>query len=87
MWNALSDACKYCAILNGREWTDQDIFQSVLWDPIWGNLWDLDAGRSLMHGGVGTCRCQLTVRVEMDVLQLEEYVGFDELADFIRRMV
>ena len=67
MWQALSDACKKCAVLNGREWRDQNLYQNVLWDPVWGNLWDLDADHSLAHGVKQyNCRCQLTVRVEFD---------------------
>jgi hypothetical protein len=40
---------------------DQDIFQNVLWDVFWGNIWNLDADHSLAHPN---CRCQLAVRVE-----------------------
>jgi len=66
-WNALSDACDKCKNLNGREWRDQNIFQGVLWDYIYGNVWNLDAGYSMAHGQFQyNCRCQLAVRVEFD---------------------
>ena len=65
-WQALSDACKRCASLNMREWHDQNLYNEVLWDWWWGRIWDLNVDRSLMHGASGTCRCQLTVRVECD---------------------
>lgn len=66
MWNSLSDACPKCRSLNMREYRDQSIYQNVLWDSWYGNVWDLNRDRSLMHGASGTCRCQLTVRVEFD---------------------
>ena len=66
-WNALSDACPKCRRLNGREWRDQNIYQEVLWDPWYGNIWDLYMDHSLAHGTKQyNCRCQLTVRVECD---------------------
>jgi hypothetical protein len=74
-WHALSDACPKCQNLNGREWHDQDLFQGVLWDPIWGNVWNLDADHSMAHGDFQyNCRCQLEVRVNFDITQVEEYV-------------
>jgi len=60
-WHALSDACPKCQALNGREWREQDLFQNMLWDPIYGDIWNLDASHTLAHPN---CRCQLEVRVE-----------------------
>jgi len=82
-WHALSDACPKCRALNGREWHDQDLFQDVLWDPIHGNLWDLNVDRSLMHGGSGTCRCQLEVRIHVDVNAVPSYVELVELTEML----
>ena len=82
-WHSLSDACLKCQNLNGREWTDQSIFQEMLWDPIWGELWDLWADKSMMHGMSGTCRCQLEVRVE---LQLEEWKEYVDLCELLRQL-
>ena len=68
-WHACSDACTKCQHLNGREYRDQDIFQQTVWDSIWGNIWHLDEGHSLAHPN---CRCQLEVRVEVDLNQFPE---------------
>jgi len=75
-WRALSDACPKCQALNGQEWNDQDLFQNTLWDPIYGDIWNLDADHTLAHPN---CRCQLEVRVNFDITQLEEYVSFERL--------
>jgi len=75
MWHSLSDACEKCRHLNGREWRDQDLFQQVLWDPIWGNLWNLDTDQKLTHPN---CRCQLEVRVEFDWSKWEEFQELQE---------
>jgi len=68
-WNDLSDACPKCRSLNGREWRDQDLFGEVLFDVIWGDLWDLNADHPLTHPN---CRCQLIVRVEFDWSKWDE---------------
>ncbi|MDH5786972.1 MAG: hypothetical protein OEZ40_01590 [Candidatus Bathyarchaeota archaeon] len=79
MWHSLSDACPKCTSLNGREWTEQSIFQETLWDVFYGDIWNLDAGHSLAHGKAQyNCRCQLTVRVEVDITKLEEYKALRE---------
>lgn len=80
-WNALSDACPKCRQLNGREWHDQDLFQGVLWDSIWGNIWNLDAGHSLAHPN---CRCQLSVRVNVAFRDLQ--VEFENLLRVLRAL-
>ena len=73
-WNALSDACPRCQALNGREWRDQNIYQGTLWDVIYGDIWNLDAGHSMAHCRHDSCncRCQLAVRVECDWSKYEE---------------
>ena len=76
-WFSHADACKKCLALNGRDFHDQDLFQEVLWDPIWGDLWDLNADHSLAHGRQQyNCRCQLTVRVEFDWSKWQELTDF-----------
>ena len=76
-WFSLSDACRKCRALNGRDFHDQDLFQEVLWDPVWGDLWDLNADHSLAHGREQhNCRCQLTVRVEFDWSKWRELNDF-----------
>jgi len=75
-WHCLSDACEKCQALNGREWHDQDIYQGTLWDIFYGDIWDLNVGISLAHPN---CRCQLEVRVEIDVSKIEEFNTLEEL--------
>jgi hypothetical protein len=86
VWHSYVDAhsCRKCVALNGREYRDQDLFAPVLVDPEFGPIWDLNQDRSLMHGGVGTCRCFLEVQVEsFDLTQLENY---DQVMNHIERM-
>jgi hypothetical protein len=72
-WHSMGDACPQCANLNGREWTDQDLYQNTLYDPIWGDVWDLNIDFPLTHGGTGAnCRCQLEVRVKFNWEKLKE---------------
>lgn len=67
VWHIQPDACPKCRALNGIVARDQDLFASVLIGPYGSSIWDLDADRSLMHGGVGTCRCGLEVIAEVDL--------------------
>jgi len=79
-WQSLSDACKRCAALNGREYRDQNIYQEVLWDQWYGNIWDLNADHSLAHGARQyNCRCLLTVRVEVDLNKVDWIQDLDKL--------
>lgn len=73
MWHSLTDACPKCQMLNGHEWYEQDLFQDILWDPLFGNLWDLNNDIPLTHSH---CRCQLEVRVELNLDQLPSMLDF-----------
>jgi hypothetical protein len=76
-WHSTGDACHQCQQLNGRTWTDQDIYQNTLWDSIWGDIWDFNIDMPLTHGGTGAnCCCQLEVRVIFD---WEKITMFKEL--------
>jgi hypothetical protein len=78
-WHALGDACEQCANLNGREWTDQDLYQNTIYDPVWGDVWDLNIDFPLTHGGTGAfCRCKLTVTVAIDWDKLSEFQKLTE---------
>ena len=67
IWHAMGDACKQCAYLNGNVYTDQDIFQSTVWDPFYGDIFNLDTGQKMTHGGTGiNCRCTMEVRIVFD---------------------
>jgi hypothetical protein len=68
LWRALSDACPKCKALNGRVLRDQDLFQAKLYDPIYGEIWDLNADYPLTHPN---CRCHLEVIAEVDLSQAE----------------
>jgi len=84
-WHALSDACPICRSLNGQEFRDQNLFQEKVWSPIWGDIWDLNADHSLAHGEHQyNCRCQLEVRVEFDITEIEEYNTFEDLLRLFR---
>jgi len=72
-WHSLSDACPKCQMLDGHEWRDQDLFGDVLWDPLFGNLWDLNNDIPLTHSN---CRCQLEVKVEFDWGQYQPFQDF-----------
>jgi len=60
IWHSLIDACRKCQALNGREFHNQDLFQSVLWDHIYGNVWDLNTNQTLAHPH---CRCWVEIQV------------------------
>lgn len=51
--------CEICGALNGRTWTDQSLYQHTLWDPFYGDLWDLDNDFPLTHPN---CKCVLEVQ-------------------------
>jgi hypothetical protein len=73
MWHALMDACPECRQLNGRVFEGQNIWQNTLWDPFWGDIWDLNIDMPLTHGGTGAhCRCQLEVQAHFDWAKIEE---------------
>jgi len=78
-WESQPNSCLKCASLNRKQWMNQTIDQPTLNDDVLGPIWDLNADRSLMHGGSGTCRCHLWVRVEIDFSKLESYSELQQL--------
>lgn len=80
VWHALSDACPICRTLNGHEFHDQNLYQNVLWHPIYGNVWNLDADRTGAHPN---CRCQLEVRVHIDMNKSRAYTDFIDVLDLL----
>jgi len=62
--------CKRCLELDGKEWYGQDLFESAVWDDIYGEVWGLNAEHSLLHPN---CRCQLQITVEIHVNEIEIY--------------
>lgn len=75
-WRTAGDerVCPVCAPLNEREWTQQDLFQPMLFDEVSGMpIWNLDADHSLAHGDEPyNCRCHLEVEVNVS---LDEVYG------------
>lgn len=70
-WHTFHDAkvCKKCLALSERKWYGQDLFQDILWDPVYGEVWDLNIDRSLVHPN---CRCNLEVEVTTDLNKIPE---------------
>jgi len=80
-WIGIVDSrtCAKCRRLIGREYHDQDLFQSVLWDPFEGDIFDLDKGVSLAHGGgPHFCRCTVTVEILVDEPKLMRYIDSED---------
>ncbi len=70
IWHFCDDrACPTCMRLNGRTWTDQDIYQATIWDPIWGDVYDLNAGEPIVHR---YCRCYVEVIVKIEPMEFPE---------------
>jgi len=85
-WIGIIDSrtCPKCRRLIGREYRDQDLFQNVLWDPFEGDIFDLDQGISLAHGG-GPHFCLCTVVVEVQV-NLENWQPYQEFQETLRQL-
>jgi hypothetical protein len=75
-WRNLFDPCKRCYALRGYTWTDADIYDGVLWHPIWGDVWNLDLDLPLTHGGSGiNCKCFLDIQTTVvwnEIKELED---------------
>jgi hypothetical protein len=76
IWRTIGpNPCPKCINLNGREY-HQNISDSLLIDPQFGAVWDLNMNRSLAHGGKPTCRCALEIQVENVNIDLPEITEF-----------
>ncbi len=68
MWHTTwTEPCPKCQSLDGRTFTDQSLFQHTLWDPIYGDLWDLDNDYPLIHPN---CKCVLEVQYNSTIEEL-----------------
>jgi hypothetical protein len=66
-WHTFSvEPCGRCRDLENYTWT-QSKLEGVLIHPEQGEVWDLDADVSLMHGGSGTCQCYLEINPYVDL--------------------
>jgi hypothetical protein len=84
MWHSMGDACPQCQSLNGRIYTDQDIFDVTLWDPWWGDILNLETGQKYTHGGTGiNCRCTCEVRVVFDVTEIEPVMDLKSILEML----
>ena len=74
VWHSFANACPICQGLDGQEFKDQDLFANLLFNPSTGKpIWNMNADHSLAHGyGKFNCKCQLEVRVNIDLTQIEE---------------
>jgi hypothetical protein len=61
------EPCKKCQALNGRTWHGNELFQGVIYDPIWGDVWDLESDFPLTHPN---CKCYLEVTYEATLEEL-----------------
>lgn len=82
------EPCEKCKSLNGRTFTDQDLYEHTLWDPIYGDLWDLDNDYPLIHPN---CKCILEVEYtatldELLGLQSSEFEEFGIMSSNIKEM-
>lgn len=81
LWHSMGDACPKCRSLNGQEFGDQDIYQKMLYSPVWGDLMDLDTGYLFTHPH---CRCQTEVKAECNLKEISE---LDEYNSFLEMMI
>ena len=79
-WHALSDSCPKCQHLDGREWPEQNIYQNTLFDYLFGDVWDLNNDHSLAHPN---CRCQLELRVHIDMNKMDSLTELIDLMDLL----
>jgi hypothetical protein len=85
LWHSMGDACLQCLSLNGNEWREQDLFQDILYDMFWGDIYDLNLGLPLTHGGSGTnCRCTLEVRAEVNLREIDEFKEINSFLEVMR---
>lgn len=71
-WQVLGDPCRQCQSLAGYTWIDTDIYAGTLWHPIWGDVWNLDLGIPLTHGGTGVnCKCYLDIKVTVNFKEIK----------------
>jgi hypothetical protein len=80
-WESYHDpkVCPKCFALNGREYTNQDLFDATLIDSQYGAIWDLDTDHSLAHGSHKfSCRCQIAVCLVIDWSKIPELYALSE---------
>jgi hypothetical protein len=61
------EPCNKCRTLNGRTFEGTSIYAGTLWDPVWGDIWDIENDLPLTHPN---CKCYLEVTYESDLDEL-----------------
>lgn len=59
--------CRVCKSLNGKTFLGTSIYEGILYDPIWGNIWDIYNDTPLTHPH---CKCYLEVTYEATLEEL-----------------
>ena len=75
LWHSMGDACPKCRSLDGQVFQDQDIYEKMLYSPVWGDLMDLDTGFMFTHPN---CRCRCEVNAQCDITQVDELVEYND---------
>ena len=84
LWHSMGDACVQCSHLDGQIYRNQDIFDNTLYDPMWGDILDLNTGQRLTHGHTGiNCRCNCEVRIIFDIEQSKEFMDLKNIFELI----
>jgi len=66
-----AEPCRKCQGLNGQHFEGTSVFDGILYDPIWGNVWDIYNDVPLTHPN---CKCYLEVTYEST---MEELLGIE----------
>jgi hypothetical protein len=61
------EPCHKCRTLNGRTFEGTSIYAGVLWDAVWGDIWDIENDLPLTHPN---CKCYLEVTYESTLDEL-----------------
>jgi len=61
------EPCRKCQSLNGKRFEGTSVFDGILYDPIWGNVWDIFNDLPLTHPN---CKCYLEVTYEATLEEL-----------------
>ncbi len=72
------EPCRKCQSLNGKHFEGTTIYHGVLYDPIWGDVWDITNDIPLTHPN---CKCYLEVIYEST---LEELLNPSKIETFTR---
>jgi hypothetical protein len=87
-WSHIEDINEICSRLDGQVFTTQSLYQNILYDPIWGDLWDLENDVPLTHPN---CKCHLEVIYDStleELLKIEPdgYEDFKIMTSNIKEM-